>query len=264
MDSYSSFSHYLLLSAMSGRLMGDSGAATVIANAIVKKLGSSKAILAIILVCALLTYGGVSGFVVVFAIYPAAKNLFKIADIPKRLIPAAISVGSFTFTLTALPGTPAIQNAIPIPYYNTNLFAAPILGVIGGIIMFELGRWWVQSRANKAKSAGEGYGQHKDGFEGGINVAKSDISQNNTTQGEEFVTGHTVNEKAPISFTMVIIPLILVIGINALLVYAIFPTIDFSALQTQFPDLNIAGSLRLWSIIISLVIACLDLTIMRS
>tara|TARA_B100000530_G_scaffold324022_1_gene260376 strand:- start:402 stop:1289 length:888 start_codon:yes stop_codon:yes gene_type:complete len=129
--------------------------------------------------------------------------------------------------------------------------------------MFVLGWWWVQSRANKAKSAGEGYGQHKDGFEGGINVAKSDISQNNTTQGEEFVTGHTVKEKAPISFTMVIIPLILVIGINALLVYAIFPSIDFSALQTQFPDLNIAGSLGLWSIIISLVIACLVLIIMR-
>ncbi|MFZ2554231.1 GntP family permease, partial [Psychrobacter urativorans] len=117
-----------LLGALFGRLMADSGAATAIANSVVNKLGANKAILAVILVCAILTYGGVSLFVVAFAIYPIAKDLFKAADIPKRLIPAAIALGSFTFTMTALPGTPAIQNAIPIPYYNTNVFAAPILG----------------------------------------------------------------------------------------------------------------------------------------
>lgn len=242
-----------LLGAMFGRLMGDAGAATVIANSIVKKLGPSRAILAVILVCALLTYGGVSAFVVVFAIYPIAKNLFKIADIPKRLMPAVICVGAFSFTLTALPGTPAIQNAIPIPYYGTNLFAAPGLGIIAAILMFLLGWWWVQSRADKANANGEGYGQHNDDFEGEING----------TQGEEIATGLTVIDKAPISLTMAMIPLVLVIGINALLVYAIFPAMDFSTLQTQFPDLDIAGSLGLWSIIISLVIACSVLIVMR-
>nr|WP_289000679.1 hypothetical protein [uncultured Psychrobacter sp.] len=79
--------------------------------------------------------------------------------VPKRLIPAAIALGSFTFTMTALPGTPAIQNAIPIPYYNTNVFAAPILGIIGGTIMFVCGWLWLQTRAKKANAAGEGYGQ---------------------------------------------------------------------------------------------------------
>ena len=237
-----------LLGALFGRLMADSGAATAIANTVVEKLGASKAILAVILVCAILTYGGVSLFVVAFAIYPIAKDLFKAADIPKRLIPAAIALGSFTFTMTALPGTPAIQNAIPIPYYNTNVFAAPILGLIGGTIMFICGWLWLQSRARKANAVGEGYGQHDEEDVGGVGAAKP--------ASETLSTHHT-------SFTVAMIPLVLVIALNALLTYAIFPSLDFSALQTQFPDLNIAGSLGLWSIIISLVVACTVLIVLR-
>ena len=237
-----------LLGALFGRLMADSGAATAIANTVVEKLGASKAILAVILVCAILTYGGVSLFVVAFAIYPIAKDLFKAADIPKRLIPAAIALGSFTFTMTALPGTPAIQNAIPIPYYNTNVFAAPILGIIGGTIMFICGWMWLQSRARKANAAGEGYGQHDEEDTGSIGAAAK--------EGEVLNTHHT-------SFTIAMIPLVLVIGLNAILTYVVFPSIDFSSLQTQFPDLNIAGSLGLWSIIISLVVACVVLILLR-
>ncbi len=237
-----------LLGALFGRLMADSGAATAIANTVVEKLGASKAILAVILVCAILTYGGVSLFVVAFAIYPIAKDLFRAADIPKRLIPAAIALGSFTFTMTALPGTPAIQNAIPIPYYNTNVFAAPILGIIGGTIMFVCGWMWLQSRARKANAAGEGYGQHDEEDVGGVGATAK--------EAEVLNTHHT-------SFTIAMIPLVLVIGLNAILTYVVFPSIDFSSLQTQFPDLNIAGSLGLWSIIISLVVACVVLILLR-
>jgi len=200
------------------------------------------------LVCAILTYGGVSLFVVAFAIYPIAKDLFRAADIPKRLIPAAIALGSFTFTMTALPGTPAIQNAIPIPYYNTNVFAAPILGIIGGTIMFICGWLWLQSRARKANAAGEGYGQHDEEDVGGVGAAAKEV--------EVLNTHHT-------SFTVAMIPLVLVIGLNAILTYVVFPSIDFSRLQTQFPELNIAGSLGLWSIIISLVVACVVLILLR-
>lgn len=237
-----------LLGALFGRLMADSGAATAIANTVVEKLGASKAILAVILVCAILTYGGVSLFVVAFAIYPIAKDLFRAADIPKRLIPAAIALGSFTFTMTALPGTPAIQNAIPIPYYSTNVFAAPILGIIGGLIMFFCGWLWLQSRARKAIAAGEGYGQHDESDVGGVGGTPAD---------------NNLESKHHTSFTVAMIPLVLVIGLNAVLTYFIFPAMDFSGLQTQFPDLNIAGSLGLWSIIISLVVACVVLIILR-
>lgn len=257
-----------LLGALFGRLMADSGAATAIANTVVKKLGASKAILAVILVCAILTYGGVSLFVVAFAIYPIAKDLFKAADIPKRLIPAAIALGSFTFTMTALPGTPAIQNAIPIPYYSTNVFAAPILGIIGGTIMFIFGWLWLQSRARKANAAGEGYGQHDDdASSGGIDAAKSEKSVDGSAQSNEaqsnLVTAAQARDSQQTSFTVAMIPLVLVIALNALLTYALFPSMDFTNLQTQFPDLNIAGSLGLWSIIISLIVACVVLIVLR-
>ena len=141
-----------LLGALFGQLMVDSGAATSISNWIMQKLGHKRAILTVVIACGILTYGGVSLFVVAFAIYPIAKSMFQAADIPKRLIPGAIALGSFTFTMTALPGTPSIQNAIPIPYFGTNVFAAPGIGTISGLVMFGLGAMWLQSRANKAQS----------------------------------------------------------------------------------------------------------------
>ena len=229
-----------LLGAVFGQLMADSGAATAIARTVVSKLGANKAILAVVLVCAILTYGGVSLFVVAFAIYPIAKDLFKSAGVPKRLIPGAIALGSFTFTMTALPGTPAIQNAIPIPYYGTNAFAAPILGIIGSLVMFGLGMLWLQRRAHSAKAAGEGYGIHED----------------DELHADNLDPHHT-------SFMVAMIPLVLVIGINALLTYAVFPSMDFSALQTQFKDLDIKGALGLWSIIIALVTAIIALIVLR-
>lgn len=229
-----------LLGAVFGQLMADSGAATAIARTVVSKLGASKAILAVVLVCAILTYGGVSLFVVAFAIYPIAKDLFKSAGVPKRLIPGAIALGSFTFTMTALPGTPAIQNAIPIPYYGTNAFAAPILGIIGSLVMFGLGMLWLQRRAHSAKTAGEGYGIHED----------DELHADNLDPHQT-------------SFMVAMIPLVLVIGINALLTYAVFPSMDFSALQAQFKDLDIKGALGLWSIIIALVTAIIALIVLR-
>ncbi len=229
-----------LLGAVFGQLMADSGAATAIARTVVNKLGANKAILAVVLVCAILTYGGVSLFVVAFAIYPIAKDLFKSAGVPKRLIPGAIALGSFTFTMTALPGTPAIQNAIPIPYYGTNAFAAPILGIIGSLVMFGLGMLWLQRRAHSAKMAGEGYGIHED----------------DEVHADNLDPHHT-------SFMVAMIPLVLVIGINALLTYAVFPSMDFSALQAQFKDLDIKGALGLWSIIIALVTAIIALIVLR-
>jgi len=229
-----------LLGAVFGQLMADSGAATAIARTVVSKLGARKAILAVVLVCAILTYGGVSLFVVAFAIYPIAKDLFKSAGVPKRLIPGAIALGSFTFTMTALPGTPAIQNAIPIPYYGTNAFAAPILGIIGSLVMFGLGMLWLQRRAHSPKTAGEGYGIHED----------------DELHADNLDPHHT-------SFMVAMIPLVLVIGINALLTYAVFPSMDFSALQAQFKDLDIKGALGLWSIIIALVTAIIALIVLR-
>ena len=124
-----------LLGAVFGKLMEDSGAAMALARFIVARLGAAQALPAVVLSCAILTYGGVSLFVVAFAVYPLARALFHEATLSQRLIPAAIALGAFTFTMSALPGSPAIQNAIPMPYFGTTAFAAPGLGLIAGVIM---------------------------------------------------------------------------------------------------------------------------------
>ncbi|MEG9529839.1 GntP family permease [Mannheimia indoligenes] len=230
-----------LFGALFGQLMADSGAAAGIAKGIVKMLGSKQAILTVVIACGLLTYGGVSLFVVAFAIYPISKVLFREANIPKRLIPATIALGSFTFSMTALPGTPAATNAIPMPFFNTNAFAAPGLGLIGAMIMFVGGWLWLQSRANKAAALGEGYGEHE-------SESNEDLS---------------ILEKNVMPFGLALLPLVLVIAINALFTYGIFPNMDFSSLQESFPNLNIKGKTGLWAIIASLLIACVVLIVLR-
>ena len=117
-----------LLGAIFGKLIELSGYARSITETIIRRLGSDHAILAIVLVGAILTYGGVSLFVVVFALYPFAADVFKAADIPKRLIPGAIALGAFTFTMDSFPGTPQIQNIIPTTFFGTDAWAAPVLG----------------------------------------------------------------------------------------------------------------------------------------
>ena len=117
-----------LLGALFGKLMEDSGSVSAIASFMSDHLGPRRAVLAVVLAGALVTYGGVSLFVAFFVLAPMAHALFRMAAIPRRLMPAAIALGTSTFTMSALPGTPAIQNAIPMPFFGTTPFAAPGLG----------------------------------------------------------------------------------------------------------------------------------------
>ena len=132
-----------LLGALFGKLMDDSGSVQAIARFMTDKLGARRAMLAVVLAGALVTYGGVSLFVAFFVLVPMAQALFREADIPHRLMPAAIVLGTSTFTMSALPGTPAIQNAIPMPFFGTTPFAAPGLGIIASAIMIAFGLWWL-------------------------------------------------------------------------------------------------------------------------
>nr|BFE89631.1 GntP family permease [Pseudomonas brassicacearum subsp. brassicacearum] len=147
-----------LLGAVFGKLIELSGFSRSIVAAAIRLLGTRQAMLVIVLVCALLTYGGVSLFVVVFAVYPFAAEMFRQSNIPKRLIPATIALGAFSFTMDALPGTPQIQNIIPSTFFNTTAWAAPWLGVIGTLFVFSLGMLFLQRQRNKAQRTGEGYG----------------------------------------------------------------------------------------------------------
>ena len=146
-----------LLGAIFGKVIELSGFSKSIVAAVIDFVGRERAMLSIVAVCALLTYFGVSLFVVVFAVYPFAAELFRQSDIPKRLIPGTIALGSFTFTMDSLPGTPQIQNIIPTTFFKTNIYAAPILGTIGAIFILVVGMWYLESRRRAAAKAGEGY-----------------------------------------------------------------------------------------------------------
>lgn len=145
-----------LLGAVFGKLMDDSGSVSVIARFMTERLGATRAVLAVVLAGAIVTYGGVSLFVAIFVIVPMAQGLFKAADIPPRLMPAAVALGTMTFTMSALPGTPALQNAIPMPFFGTTPFAAPGLGIIAATIMLAFGLWWLGRAESAARSRGEG------------------------------------------------------------------------------------------------------------
>ena len=147
-----------LLGALFGKLMDDSGSVSAIANFMTEKLGPSRSVLAVVLAGALVTYGGVSLFVAMFVIAPMGQALFRAADIPNRLLPAAVALGTTTFTMTAMPGTPAIQNAIPMPFFGTTPFAAPGLGIIASAVMLGFGLWWLARAEKAARRAGEGFG----------------------------------------------------------------------------------------------------------
>lgn len=149
-----------LLGAVFGKLIDLSGAASSISRTIVAVLGARHVMLAIVLACVVLTYGGVSLFVVAFAVYPLAAGLFRQCDIPKRLIPGTIALGSFTFTMDALPGTPQIQNVIPTTFFGTTLYAAPVLGCCGALFVLLLGMAYLSWQRRRAGQEGYGHNHH--------------------------------------------------------------------------------------------------------
>ncbi len=221
-----------LLGAVFGKLMEASGSARVLADGIIRRLGPSRAILAVILSCAVMTYGGVSLFVVAFAVWPIASALFREAELPKVLIPATIALGAFTFTMTALPGTPAIQNAIPMPYFGTTPFAAPGLGVLTALIMLSLGWLWLERRAT---SLGPGYGADAEADE----IPRPD--------------------NAP-SLGVASLPLALVLVLNLVFTFLIIPRMETGYLaESRFGETDIEALRGVWSIISALTLATLAL-----
>ncbi|HEV6967411.1 GntP family permease [Roseateles sp.] len=228
-----------LLGAVFGKLMDESGSARAIAHRIVAWVGPKRAILAVVLACALLTYGGVSLFVVAFSVYPIAASLFREAGIPKRLIPAAIGLGSFTFTMVALPGTPAIQNAIPIPFFKTSIYAAPGMGLVAAVFMFASGMFWLNRRAQAAARQGEGYGDH----------------------AEDHPAVDTRNLPG---FAVALTPILLVIALNFLLSKFVIPAFDHSYLATaKFKNVDLKKVLAIWAIVGAMATAIVAIVLMN-
>lgn len=144
-----------MLGAIFGKVMEVTGAAESIAHFLAKKIGYKRAIIAVVVICGVLTYGGVSLFVVVFVMYPMGLALFREANLPRKMLPGSIALGAFAFTMTAFPGTPQLTNVIPATYFGTGPMSAPVIGIICGILMFVLGILWLQYRTKKLQAAGE-------------------------------------------------------------------------------------------------------------
>ncbi|MBC2581072.1 GntP family permease [Clostridium sp. DJ247] len=224
---------FFLLGAVFGKAMEESGAAKAIAKAIVEKLGKERAMLSVVLSAAILTYGGVSLFVVAFAVYPFAASIFKEADIPKRLIPATIAVGAFTFTMDSLPGTPQIQNSIPMKFFNTDLYAAPVFGTLGAIIILVGGLSYLEWRKRLAQAAGEGYG---------VNHIQEPVIVEDTSLPNPWLAA---------------LPLVSVLIVTLVLQKLIFPKWDILYWVTQapynIPKTGVVGSMNNWALIIALI-----------
>jgi H+/gluconate symporter-like permease len=143
--------------AIFGKVMAEGKATTSIALLFRDLLGRERVLWIIMLACALLTYGGVVVFVVIFAVYPLALELARDANTPKRLLAGAAALGAGTFTMTALPGTPSIHNVIAARALGTDLFAAPLLGLVAAGLMVLLGMGYLERERRRAVARGEGF-----------------------------------------------------------------------------------------------------------
>ena len=216
-----------LLGALFGKLMEDSGSVAAIANFMTERLGPQRAVLAVVLAGALVTYGGVSLFVAFFVLAPMAQELFRAAGIPRRLMPAAIVLGTSTFTMSALPGTPSIQNAIPMPFFGTTPFAAPGLGILASLIMFGFGLWWLNRQEAIARRNGESFGEGAP--MPSDRLAADEKLRERATTAREFdpaEIGHGEVADVPPPAVLAALPLVTVIVVNLAMSLLILPALD--------------------------------------
>jgi len=229
-----------LLGAIFGKLMEETGSAASIAQWIVRWVGASRAILALVLTCTVLTYGGVSLFVVVFTVFPLALELFRQANLPTRLIPGSIALGSFTYTMTALPGSVQIQNLIPMPFFKTTSYAAPVMGLISAGIMFGLGMIWLTYRGRQATRWGEKF-------------------HSKTGHGSAQVDIQSLTVRLP-SLLVALSPLICLFVLNFICSQIVVPgwQADYLA-QKRFGETDLKKLQGVWSTILAMVgaIVCL-------
>ena len=246
-----------LLGALFGKLMEDSGSVSAIDQYMTDRLGPARAVLTVVLAGAFVTYGGVSLFVAFFVLVPMAQALFRTAGLPNRLIPATIALGTSTFTMSALPGTPAIQNAIPMPFFGTTPLAAPGLGIIASAIMLAFGLWWLGHAAAAARRKGEGYDPDAPVS---LDEAVEDetVRQRATTAHEfdppEVHHGHPSREAPPIGLAA--LPLLVVVGVNVLMTLAVLPSLDVSFLAKEaFGATSLSAVAGIWSVVTALIAA---------
>lgn len=216
--------------------------------------------LSVVLASAVVTYGGVSVFVAFFVLVPMAREMFKAANLPSRLMPAAIGLGAFTFTMSAMPGTPSTNNAIPMPYFGTTTFAAPGLGIIASIITLLFGLWWLSRAEAKARAAGESYVDDPD-----VVAISEKVREQATLSGDfdpaEFEHGKRSASIPPFIFAL--LPLVVVITVNFVMALVVFPRVDLSFLETERWGVDVGALIGVWSVLLALGAAILTVIIVN-
>ncbi|MDO5619598.1 GntP family permease [Kocuria sp.] len=286
-----------LLGAIFGILMTMTGYAEYIAKAVAKVLGARSALLATVMTSALMTYGGISLFVVAFVMYPLARELFRVADIPRRLIPATIALGIFTFTMTALPGSPQVQNLIPGQFFGTDGFAAPGLGILGSVMIFGIGMGWLEYRRKVMIRSGEHFGSEvpvRTGFfsrrrataaaatsagSGTASASTTTALTNDDAQGGlrtqipgedhgkdalepegEKAESSSVALMTPPNAWMPFVPLLVVVVVNFGCTLLLFPALDWSYLEEEkFGGIALTTRAGIWAVIVALTAAVLSI-----
>jgi len=244
--------------AIFGRLMTITGYATALAHGVTRVFGAERAILATYLTTALLAYGGISAWVVVFTIYPIAQALFREAGVPKRLMPAAIMAGIGTFAIAALPGSPQVHNAIPTRYFGTDTFAAPWAGLLGAAITFGLGMLWLTYRKRQLVARGETYDSTVDP-EG---RRKAEAAALDTADLAEVADAQAGD--GPARPLVGLLPLLAVFVTNYLFIFVIAPRLDTSYLaEDRFGATTLQSVVGIWSVTIALVTAIVVIFLMR-
>lgn len=209
-----------LFAAMFGKFMEESGAARTIAEYLLKLSGRNskpRVLVTIMVICGLLTYGGVSLFVVIFAILPIAKPIFKEMDIPWHLFLAAFFPGIATFSMTMLPGTPAIQNIIPTSYLGTTVTSGAWIGIVTAIFVIILNVWYMNYAIKRTEKRGETYSNMK-------NLEGAD---------DEKVKDKYANKKLPNLLLSLAPPILLLILLNLFkmeVLYTLMITVVVSAI----------------------------------
>jgi H+/gluconate symporter-like permease len=251
---FAQFFPLFLLGALFGKLMDDSGSVTAIADFMTEKLGPGRSVLAVVLAGALVTYGGVSLFVAMFVIAPMGQALFRAADIPNRLLPATVALGTTTFTMTAMPGTPAIQNAIPMPFFGTTPFAAPGLGIIASAVMLGFGLWWLGRAEKAARRTGEGFGGPSPSA--AADAAHDPVVRERATAAQSFDPAeaeHGQRSTELPSIAVAMLPLAVVMTVNLMMSMLILPNMDLSFLaEPEWGGTSLAGVGGVWSVIVAL------------
>jgi H+/gluconate symporter-like permease len=222
-----------------------------------QRLGPGRAILAVVLAGALVTYGGVSLFVALFVLAPMAEALLREAAIPRRLMPAAIALGTSTFTMSALPGTPAIQNAIPMPFFGTTPFAAPGLGVIASAIMLGFGMWWLMRTSAAARRNGEPL--HFDEPAPPGRAAEDPLVRERATTAQGFDPAEIRHSQPAETLPPVVtaaLPLVAVVAANLVLSFVVLPRLDTSFLaEPRWGATSLSAVGGVWSVAAALAIA---------